>query len=301
MSSGVSLHTPVMLDEVIAILSGAPGRRFVDCTVGAGGHAAGLLDRFPDLALIGIDQDPAALDSAAANLARYGDRVRLIRGNFRDLPALLGNLGIAAADGILLDIGVSSMQFDRPERGFSYNDPGAPLDMRMDPDQELTAAGLLNRLDERDLARIIRDYGEERWALRIASFVVAARARGAMNNAGDLVEAIRAAIPAAARRSGGHPARRTFQALRIAVNDELGALRSGLVGGAPLLTPGGRIAVISFHSLEDRMVKQTFRGLVSAGGYASLTKRPLVPSPEEIRHNPRARSAKLRGLARDPG
>lgn len=298
MENGTQLHSPVMLGEVISILSETLGRCFVDCTVGAGGHAAGLLDTFPGAALIGIDQDPQALEVAAARLSRFGDRVRLVRGNFRDLPTLLRPLDVTEVDGLLLDVGVSSLQLDRPERGFSYNDPGAPLDMRMDPDQELTAAGLLNQLDERELARIIRDYGEERWASRIATFVVAARSRRAMTNAGDLVDTVRAAIPAAARRSGGHPARRTFQALRIAVNDELGALRSGLVSGASLLSPGGRMAAISFHSLEDRMVKQTFRGLVHAGGYVALTKRPLVPGPEEIGRNPRARSAKLRGLAR---
>ncbi|MDP2872629.1 MAG: 16S rRNA (cytosine(1402)-N(4))-methyltransferase RsmH [Bacillota bacterium] len=292
------VHEPVMLAEVVSIMSGAPEGRLVDCTVGAGGHAEGLLDSLPGAELIGIDRDLEVLALAGARLARFGGRVRLLKGNFRDLPELLEPLGVTAVDGMLFDVGVSSLQLDRPDRGFAYGNPEAPLDMRMDPDQELTAAGLLNRLDERELARIIRDYGEERWASRIASFVVAARTRRPLTTAGDLVDVIRAAIPAAARRSGGHPARRTFQAVRIAVNDELGALQAGLEAGASLLAPEGRMVTISFHSLEDRLVKQTFRSLAGTGKYRTLTKRPLVPGPQEIARNARARSAKLRGLAR---
>lgn len=298
MTDGIAqqVHAPVMLAEVISLLSDTPGRRLVDCTVGTGGHAAGLLESLPGAALVGIDRDPQALALAAARLSRFGDRVRLLRGDFRNLSKLLVSLGVTSADGVLLDVGVSSLQLDRPERGFSYGSPEAPLDMRMDPDQDMTAAGLLNRLDEKELARIIREYGEERWAERIASFVVTSRSRRPLTTAGDLVEVIRAAIPAAARRTGGHPARRTFQALRIAVNDELEAIRAGVQAGASLLSPGGRMVVISFHSLEDRLVKRVFRSLVAAGGYAVLTRRPLVPGPMEIRRNPRARSAKLRAL-----
>jgi 16S rRNA (cytosine1402-N4)-methyltransferase len=288
-------HVPVMVGEVLgALATDPPPRRLVDCTLGAGGHARAMLERWPDASLVGIDQDPSALQLAGQNLSDLGSRVRLVQGNFRRLPELVP----APVDGVLMDLGVSSMHFDQAGRGFTYALPEAPLDMRMDPAGAVTAAGLLNRLDERELARIIRDYGEERWASRIASFVVQFRGRRPMQTAGDLVEAILAAIPAAARRAGGHPARRTFQALRIAVNDELEALGEGIGHAARLLAPGGRLAIISFHSLEDRIVKRAFREHAARGDYQLVVRKPLVAGPDEIAANPRARSAKLRILGR---
>lgn len=292
-------HQPVMVSEILAHLETTAARVFVDATVGAAGHAAAMLAAFPEATLVGIDQDPDALVEAGRRLAGFRpERVILRQGNFRDLAPLLDGIPLAAGavDAILMDLGVSSMQFDRAARGFTYSAPEAPLDMRMNPAQSLTAAGLLNQAEERELSRIIRDYGEERWASRIAAFVVAARSRRPLTTAGDLVDLIRAAIPASARRQGGHPARRTFQALRIAVNDELGALQEALPVAAGRLAPGGRLLVISFHSLEDRIVKDTFRRLVADGGFTVATRRPVSPGEAEQDVNPRSRSAKLRVL-----
>ena len=292
-------HQPVMVSEILAHLETTAARVFVDATVGAAGHAAAMLAAFPEAMLVGIDQDPDALVEAGRRLAGFQpERVILRQGNFRDLAPLLDGIPLAAGavDAILMDLGVSSMQFDRAARGFTYSAPEAPLDMRMNPAQSLTAAGLLNQAEERELSRIIRDYGEERWASRIAAFVVTARARRPLTTAGDLVDLIRAAIPASARRQGGHPARRTFQALRIAVNDELGALQEALPVAAGRLAPGGRLLVISFHSLEDRIVKDTFRRLVADGGFTVATRRPVSPGEAEQDVNPRSRSAKLRVL-----
>jgi len=300
--SAAHRHLPVMLDEVMAAFEPVMPGLVVDCTVGAGGHAGAVLERWPGSRVIGIDRDPEALTIASANLAGYGGRVRLVHGNFRELAVLLaaeaGPTGCPQADALLMDLGVSSMHFDQATRGFAYTAPEAPLDMRMDPADEVTAAGLLNRLGQQELSRIIRDYGEERWASRIARFVVEARDRQPITTAGQLTEIIKAAIPAAARRKGGHPARRTFQALRIAVNDELGALRDGLSAAARVLRPGGRMAVISFHSLEDRLVKVAFRELALAGEYQLVTRKPLEPQEAEVLVNPRSRSAKLRVLSR---
>ena len=293
-------HQPVMADEVVEMLAAAPPGWIVDGTLGAGGHAAAVLTRLAGAKVIGVDRDPAALELAAERLAAFGERVRLVHGNFRDLEAVLGKVGDPPVSAVLLDLGVSSMHFDDVERGFTYAAPEAALDMRMDPAQELTAAGLLNQLDVGELSRIIREYGEERWASRIAAFVVRQRRRRPLATAGDLVSVIKAAIPAAARRGGGHPARRTFQALRIAVNDELGALADGLSVGAGAVIAGGRLVVISFHSLEDRIVKRFFRRLAANEGYTLVTRKPIVPSEQEIGCNPRARSAKLRVLARGP-
>lgn len=293
-------HAPVMVREVLGALEAAAAPRLVvDCTLGAGGHARAILERWPESRVIGIDQDPDALTRAREALAEFGPRVRLVQGNFRHLPDLLsGELVQGGASGVLMDLGVSSMQFDQAHRGFGYGEPAAGLDMRMDPAGTTTAAGLLNRLDERELGRIIRQYGEERWASRIASFVVQFRERRPLETTGELVGIIQAAIPASARRTGGHPARRTFQALRIAVNDELGALAEGLGHAARLLGPGGRLVVISFHSLEDRIVKRAFREHAAAGSHHLVVPRPLVPGPAEVAANPRARSAKLRVLGR---
>lgn len=306
-------HTPVLLAEVTQQLSPQPGSIIVDCTLGGAGHAKRLQDLVaPTGILVGIDQDDAALTTAAVTL-RLGQqppaRTLLLKGNFGDLDDLLTQARIPYVDGFLMDLGVSSPQLDVPERGFSFREDAA-LDMRMDPGQQtLTAAEVIATYDEADLARILRDYGEERWATRIASFIVAARARRPIATTGDLVEIIKAAIPAAARRAGGHPAKRTFQALRIEVNGELEVLERGLRAAVRWLTPGGRIAVISYHSLEDRIVKNVFSEMsqgctcppdlpVCTCGHTPvlrvLTRKAIQPSAEEIEKNPRARSAKLR-------
>jgi len=293
-----AVHQPVMVEAVMELLGVARGGCFVDGTLGAGGHAAAILEGAPESRVLGIDRDPEILRAAGDRLAPYGERAVVLRGNYRFLPEILAGMGVQEVDGILLDLGVSSLQLDLAERGFSYTTPGAPLDMRMDPGQSLTAAGLLNRLNERELARILRDYGEERWASRIAKFAVKARDRDALTTVGDLVQVIQDAIPAGARRSGGNPARRTFQALRIAVNDELGALEDALAKMPALLAEGGRLVIISFHSLEDRMVKQRFRELAAGGGFLLLTRRARFPGDGEVEANPRARSARLRAISR---
>lgn len=302
-------HEPVMLAETIKWLDCRPGGIYVDCTLGCGGHALAILERVqPGGRLIGIDRDPEALRAAKERLAPFGEMVSLVHANFRDLKSIVAPLAPAGADGILFDLGVSSPQLDRPERGFTYQQD-APLDMRMDPGQETTAADLVNNLSVQELARIIWEYGQERWATRIARFIVAARKQKPLKTTGELVEVIKTAIPARARRTGPHPARRAFQALRIAVNDELNALREGLRAAVEVLRAGGRLCVISFHSLEDRIVKETFRELargctcppevpVCVCGRKPLlevlTRRPITPRNAELAKNPRARSAKLR-------
>lgn len=302
-------HKPVLAEEVLEQLRPRDGGIYVDCTVGGGGHAGAILRASsPRGRLIGLDQDPEALEAAARHLSLYGSRVELIRANFADLGRVLEGYGIAAVDGVLFDLGVSSPQLDEPERGFTYRED-APLDMRMDPSRPTTAYHLVNGLTEKELLDIIQRYGEERWAGRIARFIVEARERERIETTGRLVEIIKAAIPAGARRKGPHPARRTFQALRIAVNDELGSLERGLVQAVRFLKPGGRVGVISFHSLEDRIVKQFFRqeekGCVcppeqpvcTCGRRPTLrvlTRRPITAKETEVDENPRARSAKLR-------
>jgi 16S rRNA (cytosine1402-N4)-methyltransferase len=307
-------HTPVLLAEVTQQLSPHPGSIIVDCTLGGAGHAKRLLDLVvPGGVLVGIDQDDAAL-VAAENTLRLGQQILsesivLLKGNFGDLDELLVEARLPYVDGFLFDLGVSSPQLDFPERGFSYRDD-APLDMRMDPGQQtLTAAEVIATRSEADLARIIRDYGEERWASRIASFIVGSRSRRPVTTTRELVEIIKAAVPASARREGPHPAKRTFQAFRIEVNSELDMLRRGLEASVRWLVAGGRVAVITYHSLEDRIVKQFFVDLsqgctcppglpVCTCGHEpvlrNLTRRAIVPTPEEIEQNPRARSAKLR-------
>ena len=297
-----AIHRPVMRTEAVRFLAPDRGGIYVDGTVGLGGHAAAILAAGPEVRLIGIDRDPQALRYAAARLAQFGDRVRLVHGNYRDLAEILAGLGIEAIDGFLLDLGLSSLQLDAPERGFSFRADG-PLDMRMDPTQETSAADLVNAASVEELARILRDYGEERFAGRIARAIVAARP---IETTRALAEIVRRAIPRRFHERRIDPATRTFQALRIAVNDELRNLQDGLAAGFAALRPGGVIVVISFHSLEDRIVKRFFRKLATPR-YESLapgpplppqaevlTKKPLRPSEEEIGENPRARSAKLR-------
>jgi 16S rRNA (cytosine1402-N4)-methyltransferase len=302
-------HTPVLLAEVTHYLSLRPGSIVVDCTLGGAGHASEIARSIaPDGLLVGIDQDDAAL-AAAADALRLGQQTILLKGNFGDLDTLLADSRIPYVDGFLFDLGVSSPQLDVPERGFSYHGD-APLDMRMDPAAGgITAADVVNSYQESDLARVIREYGEERWASRIAAFVVAARARRPVTTTSQLVDIIKSAVPAAARKDGPHPARRTFQALRIDVNHELDVLDTALEAAVRWLAPGGRVVVISYHSLEDRTVKQAFARLsqtctcppdlpVCVCGATPvvrvLTRRAVTPSAEELERNPRSRSAKLR-------
>jgi 16S rRNA (cytosine1402-N4)-methyltransferase len=303
-------HTPVLLAEVTQHLSPQPGSIIVDCTLGGAGHAIRIAQLIaPTGILVGIDQDDAALTAAASTLPLGQQPIFLLKGNFGQLDELLPEAGIAYVDGFLFDLGVSSPQLDVAERGFSFH-ADAPLDMRMDPlHQAITAADIAATYSETDLARIIREYGEERWASRIAAFIVDARARRPVATTSDLVEIVKAAIPAAARREGGHPARRTFQAFRIEVNAELDVLERALRSAIRWLTPGGRIAVISYHSLEDRIVKRVFAEnsqgctcppdlpVCTCGNVPVVrvvTRKPVVPTTKEIESNPRARSAKLR-------
>jgi len=303
-------HKPVLLDECIESLNIKSDGIYVDGTLGGAGHSLEILKRLDKGTLVGIDQDEFALRVSQERLEKVQGSANLvlIKGNFRDMEKLLRLNGINAVDGILLDIGVSSHQLDEAERGFSYMQD-APLDMRMDREQELDAATIVNTYGESEIRDIIREYGEENWASRIASFIVKARETGKIETTGQLVEIIKAAIPARARREGPHPAKRTFQALRIAVNDELGALKDAIDCAVKILKPGGRLSIITFHSLEDRIVKNEFNKRekpctcppsfpVCVCGKVPelkiLTKKPILPSEEETEKNPRARSAKLR-------
>ncbi|HAI52541.1 MAG: 16S rRNA (cytosine(1402)-N(4))-methyltransferase RsmH [Limnochordia bacterium] len=301
-------HEPVLLQETIDALALKPGELYVDCTVGAAGHSLGMLATEPTIKLIGIDQDEVALERAKYRLATYARQVTLLKGNFRHLQSLLAEVGVTEAAGILIDLGVSSLQLDEGERGFSYHQD-ARLDMRMDRSGPLDAWTIVNTYSEEELGKIIWEYGEEKWAARISQFIVAERQRRPIDTTGDLVAVIKKAVPAGARAQGKHPARRTFQALRIAVNDELGALTDVLRQAVALLKPGGRLAVITFHSLEDRLVKDYFQELlgkctcppglpVCVCGRQPVVelvnRKPIVPSPREVETNPRSRSAKLR-------
>jgi 16S rRNA (cytosine1402-N4)-methyltransferase len=305
-------HRPVLLKEVLTFLNPKPGELFVDGTVGGGGHSACIIERLlPGGKLIAIDQDESALQAAKFNLSAFAEHIIFVRDNFRNIKDILAGASFERVDGILLDIGVSSHQLDEGERGFSFH-TDAPLDMRMDREMAVSAADLVNNNDAAELARIIRIFGEELWAKRIAEFIVARRQKqGPFSTTGELVEVIKAAIPARARRKGGHPARRTFQALRIAVNDELGALEKAVSDGLDCLKTGGRLAVITFHSLEDRIVKKVFQraaaGCNCPSGFPRcvcgkkpsvkiLTSKPLQASEEELASNSRARSAKLRAV-----
>ncbi|SHF42111.1 16S rRNA (cytosine(1402)-N(4))-methyltransferase RsmH [Desulforamulus putei] len=302
-------HVSVLLKESIEGLKINPRGIYVDCTLGGAGHSIEILRHLgPEGQLIGIDQDPAAIANAAEKLQGFAGQFRVVQRNFSQLKHVLDELAIPAIDGALFDLGVSSYQLDTPERGFSYMHD-AELDMRMAPDQPFSARDLVNQLSEEELTDIIRRYGEERWAKRIASFIVAERKRQPITTTGKLVEVIKAAIPANARREGPHPAKRTFQALRIAVNHELDILSQAVQDAVEVLKPGGRICVITFHSLEDRIIKDTFKELanpctcppsfpVCACGRQPqikiITGKPIEPSREEVKNNPRARSAKLR-------
>jgi 16S rRNA (cytosine1402-N4)-methyltransferase len=290
------VHQPVLVAEVMELLAVKPDGFYVDGTVGLGGHAAEILARSaPRGALLGVDRDAQALGHARRRLAAHGDRVRLLQADFRELPALLDEEA-RAPDGVLLDLGVSSWQLDDPLRGFSFRADG-PLDMRMDQQAGDTAAALVNRLPERELADLIYAYGEERASRRMARAIVEARRRQRLETTGQLADLVRRVVRS---RPGHHPATRTFQALRIAVNRELEGLAEAVAALARRLAPGGRLAVIAFHSLEDREVKHAFREL-GRRGFRLLTRKPRRPGPDELRANPRARSARLRGLAREAG
>jgi 16S rRNA (cytosine1402-N4)-methyltransferase len=307
-------HAPVLVHEVVEWLSPAlsSGGVIVDCTVGGGGHAAALLEAAPGLRLVGIDRDDEALEASGRRLGGYGDRVRLVKANFAELGAVIGGDQAGAVEGVLYDLGVSSPQLDRAHRGFRYRGD-APLDMRMDVSGDLTAADVVNGYSETELARVIATYGEERFARRIAGAIVARRAQRKFEGTEDLADVVKGAVPAAARRSGPHPARRTFQAVRIEVNNEIENLERSLPEALQVLKPGGRVAAISYHSLEDRVVKRFFaseaRGcrcprdlpVCVCGRKASvrvLTRKAIRPSDEEKRRNPRSDSARLRVAAK---
>jgi 16S rRNA (cytosine1402-N4)-methyltransferase len=284
----------VLADEVAFLLRPRDEGWVIDATVGMGGHAEAILSASDArVALLGLDLDPEALVRAGERLAPFGDRVRLVRSSFRDLERAAHATGIDSARSILLDLGVSSWQLEQSGRGFSFQGD-EPLDMRLDPSAGEPAAALVNRLAEAELARILFEYGEEPHARRIARAIVRRRP---LTRTGDLVAAVRAAVPRAAWPRRLHVATRTFQALRMAVNDEPGALRQALAQAPALLAAGGRLGVISFHSGEDRIVKHTFRALEPAG-FAELEPSPRQPADDEVRDNPRARSAKLRVLER---
>ncbi|MBI3624553.1 MAG: 16S rRNA (cytosine(1402)-N(4))-methyltransferase RsmH [Candidatus Rokubacteria bacterium] len=290
-------HLPVLLDEVTFLLRPRRGGWVVDGTVGMGGHAEAFLERGgAETKLLGIDRDREALARARARLARFGDRVVLRPGNFRRLDEVARETGVVAAQSVLLDLGVSSYQLEASGRGFSFG-TDAPLDMRFDPSEGSTAAGLLQRLSEAELARIIFEYGEEPHARRIAREIVSRRRRTPVKTTADLVSAVKAAVPRRAWPKERHVATRTFQAIRMAVNEELEALTEALPRAAGLLAPGGRLGVISFHSGEDRVAKRGFRSLAE-GPYVVLEPSPVTPSREERQANPRCRSAKLRVLER---
>jgi 16S rRNA (cytosine1402-N4)-methyltransferase len=301
-------HLPVMVEEIVELFRPVPAGLYVDATLGGGGHAAAVLGARPDLRLLGIDRDPAAVAAAGAALDPFRDRVTIKQGGFERVAEFVGNEGIVA---ILFDLGVSSPQLDRPVRGFSYWADAAPLDMRMDSAQTLTAETVLNEYSESDLAALIARNGEERYAKRIAAEIVAARP---LQYTGDLVECVKRGVPAPARRRGGHPARRTFQAIRMEVNRELPNLAQGLDESVHLLKPEGRMAVLAYHSLEDRMVKERFTewSRTEEPGYVPkelprqsrtpltrlLHRKAVRPSAAELERNPRAKSARLRAVER---
>ena len=301
-------HVSVLLQECIDALAIRPDGIYVDGTLGMGGHSAEIAKRLTTGTLIGIDRDETAIRRAGERLRPFGERVQLVHGNFRNTAAILDRLGIAGVDGMLFDLGVSSPQLDEADRGFSYMHD-APLDMRMDATDDLNAWFVVNCWPEEKLKRILYDYGEERHAPRIAAAILRARAQKPISTTLELVDVIRSAMPAQALREKQHPAKRTFQAIRIAVNDELEAVRMLMDTAPDKLNPGGRLAVISFHSLEDRIVKLGIRAHedgctcprdfpVCTCGFVqtlkSVTRKPIVPSAEELEANPRARSAKLR-------
>lgn len=302
-------HKPVLFSECMEGLAIRPDGIYVDGTAGGGNHSFGIASRLGEGGrLIAIDQDEAAVRAAGEKLASFGGRVTVVRSNFQQIADVCGMLGIRAIDGLLLDLGVSSYQLDTAERGFSYQ-ADAPLDMRMDLRNPLTAYDVVNRYTEEQLRRILFDYGEERFSSRIAAAILKHRAKTPIRTTGELVGIVKGAIPASARDGGHHPAKRTFQAIRIEVNAELDVIEPALRSAVGLLNPGGRIAVITFHSLEDRIVKQTFADLASGctcpkslpvcvcGKHPQVrlvNRKPILPGGEELAENPRSRSAKLR-------
>ncbi len=307
-------HVPVLLDRVMDLLApSVEGERpvLVDATLGLGGHTEAMLNRFADLHVIGIDRDPEALERAKQRLAGFGERVTFAHAVYDEIADVVRSAGFETVRGVLFDLGVSSMQLDVAERGFAYAQD-APLDMRMNPEDDLTAADILNTYEARDLAKVLRYYGEEKFAKRIADAVVIARVQEPFSTSARLVDLIRTSIPAAARRTGGNPAKRTFQALRIEVNDELGAYRRALPAALEVLAPGGRVVVLAYHSLEDRITKHEFaratttdvpRGLpfVPEGHEAKfklVTRGAEVATAGEIEDNSRARSVRLRVVER---
>jgi 16S rRNA (cytosine1402-N4)-methyltransferase len=289
-------HAPVLLAETVALLEPSRGGVFVDCTVGLGGHARALLDAGATR-LIGMDRDTDALQLAGEALRPWGERVELVHSDYRKLDSVLQARGLDAADGILADLGVSSMQLDAEGRGFSFR-RDEPLDMRMDRTAGPTAAALLETVEEEELANVIFEYGEERHSRRVARAIVGARRQRPIATTGELAQVVRRAVPHRGYQRID-PATRTFQALRIWVNQELEGLETFLATATARLRRGGRLAVITFHSLEDRIVKHGFRALAAGGGELRvLTRKPIVPGDEEVARNPRARSAKLRGIER---
>jgi 16S rRNA (cytosine1402-N4)-methyltransferase len=308
-----SQHVPVLLDRVLELLAPALLDRpavLVDATLGLGGHAEALLSAHPQLTLVGLDRDSAALERSRQRLSRFAARTYFVHAIYDELPEVLAQLGHPRVDGVLFDLGVSSMQLDVAERGFAYAQD-APLDMRMDQQSELTAAEVVNQYSVSDLARVLRTFGEERFALRIAQSIDRERRRAPLNSTAQLAELVRAAIPAATRRTGGHPAKRTFQALRIEVNGELEAVSAAIPAALAALALEGRIVVLSYHSLEDRIVKQSFAALTvdmtppdlpvplaDLGPQLRLLTRGEGPDEAEVAANPRAASVRLRAAVR---
>ena len=302
-------HVSVLLHETVDGLNVRPDGTYVDATLGGGGHAFEVCSRLGDKGrFIGIDQDADAIRAASERLAGFGEKVTIIRSNYRDMKPRLREIGVDKVDGIVLDLGVSSYQLDTAERGFSYR-ADAPLDMRMDQRQKMTARDIVNGYSEAELYRVIRDYGEDRFAKNIAKHIVAERAKGPIETTEQLNEIIRHAIPMKIQKTSGHPSKRTFQAIRIELNHELDVLRDSLDDMIDMLSPGGRICIITFHSLEDRIVKSAFRknenpctcpshfpvcvcGKISKGKV--VTRKPILPSEEEMESNSRSKSAKLR-------
>ncbi|MEG0381813.1 MAG: 16S rRNA (cytosine(1402)-N(4))-methyltransferase RsmH [Christensenella sp.] len=305
----MSGHVPVLYEKTLELINLENGKLIVDGTLGGAGHAQGILERIsPDGKLIGIDKDAAAIERCTKRLEQYKEQITLVHSDFKQIKQVLETLGIKEIDGAVLDLGVSSFQLDEGERGFSYN-ADAALDMRMDRDSAFSAYDVVNEYSQDDLCRVIRDYGEEKWAARIAQFIVQERKISSIGTTNQLTEVIKKAIPAGARRNGPHPSKRTFQAIRIEVNGELSGLSEAIEDYVSVLASGGRLAIITFHSLEDRIVKQTFRKLfdpcecpkdfpVCVCGKTSqvklITRKPLLPTEAELETNPRARSAKLR-------
>ncbi|GCE76190.1 16S rRNA (cytosine(1402)-N(4))-methyltransferase RsmH [Cellulomonas biazotea] len=309
-----SRHTPVLLQRCLDLLApalAADGAVMVDSTLGMGGHTEGVLRAFPHVRVVGIDRDPQALDLAGRRLAPFGDRFTGVHAVYDEIGDVLDDLGIAHVQGVLMDLGVSSLQLDERERGFSYAHD-APLDMRMDATRGKTAADVLNEYDERDIARVLRVYGEERFAPRIARAIVRARQTAPLQRTGELVDLVRANIPAATRKTGGHPAKRTFQALRIEVNGELEVLERALPASVEALAVGGRIVVEAYHSLEDRLVKRTFAAGATSSAPPDLPVEPATHAPylklvtrgaeeadeAELARNPRSQSVRLRAAER---